>query len=82
MLKNKFVFFLYIVIYIQLFCIYINLKNPYNITLVIRGDRNYAGRLPDGTKLKWMYLKDFIEQNKDKIDDMDEYINQHMVKIS
>ena len=61
---------------------HINLKNPYNITLVIRGDRNYAGKLPDGTKLKWMYLKDFIEQNKDRIDDMDKYINQHMVKIS
>ena len=61
---------------------HINLKNPYNITLVIRGDRNYTGKLPDGTKLKWMYLKDFIEQNKDRIDDMDKYINQHMVKIS
>ena len=41
-----------------------------------------SGKLPDGTKLQWMYLKDFIEQNKENINDIDEYINQHMVKVS
>ena len=53
-----------------------------NITACCRNKQKHAGKLLDGTKLKWMYLKDFIEQNKDRIDDMDKYINQHMVKIS
>ena len=60
-------------------------KRKYNarsISNVCTGKGKTSGKLPDGTKLQWMYLKDFIEQNKENINDIDEYINQHMVKVS
>ena len=45
------------------------LKRPNGISLVCKGRQNYAGKLPDGTPLKWMYYDDFLklpqeEQNK------------------
>lgn len=35
-----------------------------NITRCCKGERNYCGKLPDGTKLAWMYLEDFLNKCK------------------
>ena len=32
-----------------------------NVGLCCSGKRNYAGKLPDGTPLKWMYYEDFLK---------------------
>ena len=32
-----------------------------NISLCCKGKRNYCGKLPDGTKLKWMYYEDYLK---------------------
>lgn len=32
-----------------------------NISKVCKGKQNYAGKLPDGTTLKWMYYEDFLK---------------------
>ena len=33
-----------------------------HISKCCKGERNYCGKLSDGTKLRWMYLKDFLEK--------------------
>ena len=35
-----------------------------NISLCCKGKRNYCGKLPDGTKLEWMYYDDYLKLNK------------------
>ena len=37
------------------------LKSPIGISLVCKGKQNYAGKLSDGTPLKWMYYEDFLK---------------------
>ena len=37
------------------------LKNSTGISLVCKGKQNYAGKLSDGTPLKWMYYEDFLK---------------------
>lgn len=32
-----------------------------NISRCCKGEREYAGKLKDGTKLKWMYYEDYIK---------------------
>ena len=69
----------------EIFEVMADAKRKYNarsISNVCTGKGKTSGKLPDGTKLQWMYLKDFIEQNKENINDIDEYVNQHMVKVS
>ena len=41
---------------------YYNIKNRGNISNCCRGKYNYCGVLPDGTKLVWMYLEDFLNK--------------------
>ena len=41
---------------------YYEMKSYTDISLVCRGKRNYCGKLPDGTPLKWMYLSDFLSK--------------------
>ena len=36
--------------------------NTGNIALVCNGKRHYTGKLPDGTRLCWMYYKDYVEK--------------------
>lgn len=36
-----------------------------NVSGVCRGKNRYAGKLPDGTKLEWMYYDKYLELNKD-----------------
>ena len=33
-----------------------------HISACCKGKRNYCGKLPDGTPLRWMYLSDFLEK--------------------
>jgi len=33
-----------------------------NITVNAQGHTSYAGKLPDGTPLKWMYYDDYVEK--------------------
>ena len=40
---------------------YFNMKRS-NISSCCRGERDYAGKLEDGTKLKWMYYEDYIKK--------------------
>lgn len=37
--------------------------NAANISYCCLGKRKYAGKLPDGTKLVWMYYEDYLKQN-------------------
>ena len=39
-----------------------------------------SGKLPDGTKLQWLYLSEYLEQHKNEIENIDEFIEQHTVK--
>lgn len=46
-----------------------NIKNVISICNACKGKKKSAGKLPDGTRLKWMYYEDFLalsieEQNK------------------
>ena len=44
---------------------YFNIKAYSHIGDVCLGKRNYCGKLPDGTPLKWMYYEDYLkERNK------------------
>lgn len=46
---------------------YYNIKA--NIVACCKGERKSAGKLPDGTKLHWMYYKDYLKlSNKEKQD--------------
>ena len=36
---------------------YYDIKSDSHIAACCRGTRSYCGKLPDGTKLKWKYLK-------------------------
>ena len=42
------------------------LKSPTGISLVCKGKQNYAGKLPDGTPLKWMYYDDFLKLSQEE----------------
>lgn len=33
-----------------------------NISSCCKGEREYAGKLKDGTKLKWIYYEDYIKE--------------------
>lgn len=44
-----------------------------------KGRYKYYGKLSDGTKLQWKYLEDYLEENKDKIENIDEFIKAHIV---
>lgn len=39
-----------------------NIKSYNHIATVCRGRRKYCGKLPDGTKLEWMYYEDYLKQ--------------------
>ena len=41
-----------------------NMKYYSSISECCNGKYSYTGKLPDGTRLKWMYYEDYIEQNK------------------
>ena len=67
----------------EIFTIMADAKRKYNakcISNVCSGKIKNSGKLDDGTKLQWMYLDDYIEQNKDKIENIDEFIEQHTIK--
>lgn len=38
-----------------------NIKSPSHITDCCKGRRKYCGKLKDGTKLEWMFLKDYLK---------------------
>lgn len=38
-----------------------------NITRCCEGIRQHSGQLPDGTKLKWMYYKDYLKLNNNEL---------------
>ena len=51
---------------------YYNIKA--NIVACCKGERKSAGKLPDGTKLHWMYYKDYLKlSNKEKQDFENKY---------
>lgn len=52
--------------------------NTYNISACCNGQRNSSGKLQDGTKLQWMYLDNYIEQNN--IENIEEFIDEHLIK--
>ena len=41
---------------------YYGIKTPNGITQCCTGKYKSSGTLPDGTKLRWMYYKDYIEK--------------------
>lgn len=41
---------------------YYGIKGNSNVNECCVGKHNFAGKLPDGTPLKWMYLSDFLEK--------------------
>lgn len=44
--------------------LYYNMKQPDSVRMCCIGKSKSAGKLEDGTKLKWMYYKDFLETQK------------------
>ena len=42
---------------------YFNIKAYSHIGDVCLGKRNYCGKLPDGTPLKWMYYEDYLKEH-------------------
>lgn len=45
---------------------YYNIKSVTSITHVCRNKKKSAGKLSDGTKLKWMYYEDFIKLSQEE----------------
>ena len=41
---------------------YYNIKGTAHLCQCCKGERKSCGKLSDGTKLRWMYLKDFLEK--------------------
>ena len=50
------------------------------ITACCKFKQKHAGKLSDGTKLQWLYLSEYLEQHKNEIENIDEFIEQHTVK--
>ena len=57
-------------------------KKYYNTSKVdacCRGERRSAGKLSDGTPMKWMFLDDYVL--KYDIQNIDEFINKHLIEV-
>ena len=59
---------------------YFNIKDCTGICMARKKKIKSSGKLPDGTKLQWLYLSEYLEQHKNEIENIDEFIEQHTVK--
>lgn len=59
---------------------YFNIKDCTGICMACKKKIKSSGKLPDGTKLQWLYLSEYLEQHKNEIENIDEFIEQHTVK--
>ena len=59
---------------------YFNIKDCTGICMACKKKIKSSGKLPDGTKLQWLYLSEYLEQHKNEIENIDEFIEQQTIK--